>query len=135
MTCRHGPNDKSCSSYRTPAQRIAELQKEISKQKAEVGEPDNSQFEIIDVLELTTGLILKVKYEDCPNCSYEGIKVLVYLRATIRDALKWKVIDPHFSDKLPHGPKHAPSPDARFPASEDGWKNAKLFLSYAESKT
>lgn len=38
----------------------------------------------------------------CARCAYEGNKVLVYLNTSAITALKWNIIDPHFSDK----PKH-----------------------------
>ena len=69
-------------------------------------------------------MVLKVKYPSCKNCSYEGIKVMVFLDTTALDALRWKRIDPHFKDK-------APSPAARFPASDEGWNDA---LAYAANK-
>lgn len=127
MTCRHGAGDTSCSSYRSPHEEIAVLQKEIEKQKALLKEPDNSQFEILECFELSNGLVLKVRYENCLNCSYEGTKVLVYAGRRTSDVFKWKIIDPHFSDKVP-GPREAPSPTARFPASDEGWEHATHFL-------
>lgn len=127
MTCRHGAGDTSCSSYRSPREEIAVLQKEIEKQKALLKEPDNSQFEIMECLELSNGLVLKVRYENCPSCAYEGTKVLVYEGRRTADVLKWRIIDPHFSDKV-SGARVAPSPTARFPASEEGWRHATQFL-------
>jgi hypothetical protein len=127
MTCRHRAGDPACSSYRGPQEEIRLLQKQIDEQKRLLKQPDNSQFEIIDCFEMTNGLVLKVKYDDCPSCSYEGTKLLVYVGSTTRDVLKWRVIDPHFSDKPP-GPREAPSPTARFPASQGGWDMAVNFL-------
>lgn len=129
MTCRHSPNDPHCSSYRTPQQRILELSREIAEQKKMLKDPDNSQFEILDVYDCQGkgGIVLRVRYDSCESCSYEGVKVLVYLNSSMMDVLKWKVIDPHFSDKQP-GPRCAPSPDARFPASEEGWTQARMML-------
>lgn len=129
MTCRHAAGDTNCSSYRGPQEEIRILQRQIAEQKALLKQPDNSQFEIIDCMELTGGVVLKVKYESCVSCSYEGTKVLVYEGASLRDVLKWKVIDPHFSDK-PDLARSAPSPTARFPASQRGWAMAIEFLRY-----
>jgi hypothetical protein len=126
--------DPNCSSYRGPQEEIRLLQKQIDEQKKLLKEPDNSRFEIIDCLELSHGLILKVKYEDCVNCSFEGTKVLVYSGQGLRDVLRWRVIDPHFSDK-PSGPKEAPSPIARFPATKAGWDMAVMLLTkFGEGK-
>lgn len=135
MTCRHSAGDPNCSSSRFyPAfdsaqnQRVLDLQKEVDRQRELLKGPDNSRFEIVDVSEVPGhGIALKVKYDSCENCSYEGTKVLVYLGSTMRDVLKWRVIDPHFKDK-PSGAKEAPSPDARFPASPVGWEMAKQML-------
>ena len=127
MTCRHGSNDPNCSSYRTPEEEIRILQGKLAEQRKLLGDPDNSQFEIVDCLELTSGVVLRVKYESCTNCAYEGTKVLVYVGSTTRDVLKWRTIDPHFREVEP-GPKQAPSPTARFPASQEGWDMAVAFL-------
>ncbi len=132
MTCRHDDpiNNPNCSSYAVPSVQLERLARQEAalkeKFKIPVG-PDNSDFEILDFIEHGCGIALKVQYKSCPNCSYEGTKVLVYIGAGIRDVMKWKVIDPHFSN-VPADPRCAWSPDARFPASECGWKNAELFL-------
>jgi hypothetical protein len=133
MTCKHQDpiNNSSCGSYRTPKQQLEELnnqKKELSQKYNLQDEPDNSKFEILDTEEVGTHLLLKVKYESCSKCSYEGIKILAYADVSLRDVLKWRIIDPHFSDKLPQTKKHAPSPIARFPASDLGWDMAVLFL-------
>lgn len=50
---------------------------------------------------------------------------MVFLGRTVKDALFWKKIDPHFRDKKsPLAKFEAPSPDARFPASPAGWDHA-----------
>ena len=126
MTCRHSPNDSSCSSYVPPEGKIRLLQEQITEQRKLLKGPDNSDFEIVDLFETERGLVLKVRYESCLNCSYEGTKVLVYFGHSLKDVLKWKTIDPHFSDRPP-GPRCAPSPSARFPASEQGWLHATMF--------
>jgi len=129
MTCRHRPGDPSCSSsgrWDRDTEEITRLKKQIDEQAALLKQPDNTQFEIIDAIPVGTSLVLKVRYENCAKCSYEGTKVLVYRETSLRDVLKWKVIDPHFSDKKPL-PRHAPSPAARFPASEQGFEHALDF--------
>lgn len=132
MTCRHiDPiNNPACNSYRTPDEQIDLLRKEEELLRSRfklASQPDNSQFEIVDCLELTSGVVLRVKYESCTNCAYEGTKVLVYAGITTRDVLRWRTIDPHFREVEP-GPKQAPSPTARFPASKEGWDMAVGFL-------
>jgi hypothetical protein len=77
-------------------------------------------------------MVMKVKYPNCSICAYEGNKVMVFLNTKALDVLKWKKIDPHFRDlKLKNTTREAPSPAARFPASDEGWQDA---VSYATSK-
>lgn len=137
MTCRHKDpiNNPACSSYQTPEKQLVAMERdrnELMKKFNLSQTPDNSNFEILDTFIWSgteyPGLVLKVKYESCPNCSYEGTKILVYRNVTLKDVLKWKVIDPHFSDKPPQDYKHAPSPVARFPANEAGWDMAISFV-------
>jgi len=124
MTCRHGPRDPNCTAWASSA----EFQRE-KELLARTPDPDN--FEVMDAAAVGSNLILKVRYESCMGCAYDAQKVLVYLDTSTIMALKWKRIDPHFDDKE-RGPREAPSPDARFPASSQGWQDA---IDYAESKT
>jgi hypothetical protein len=71
-----------------------------------------------------TAMVLRVKYESCPNCSFEGVKLLVYRNVSVMDVVRWRVIDPHFTDKQPTLRSHAPSPIARFPATDEGLRLA-----------
>ncbi len=137
MTCRHSDpiNNPDCTSYRTPEEQLTKIEKnreELMRKFKLSSTPDNSKFEIMDTFfwsgEEYPTAVLKVKYESCPDCSYEGIKILVYKNVTMKDMLKWRVIDPHFSDKQPKDHKHAPSPIARFPASDEGWEAALSFV-------
>lgn len=118
MTCRHSPDDPDCTYRYARYTPIPEPPKT----------PDKANFEIEDVEEVGRYLILKVLYPNCVKCAYEGHKIMV-MEATLRDALRWREIDPHFrinpqvSDK-----KTAPSPIARFPASDEGWEHAKKFV-------
>lgn len=134
MTCRHSDpiNNKECGSYRTPDEQLSLIRRDEERLRSRFKldpQPDNSQFEIVDCLELSAGIVLKVKYESCVNCAYEGTKVLVYVGSTTRDIWKWRTIDPHFRDTIPApGPREAPSPTARFPASQEGWDLAVKFL-------
>jgi len=82
---------------------------------------------------------MKVKYPSCKKCDYEGNKVMVFLNVSEKDILKWKEIDPHFRapvedqyvKSINREPRKAPSPAARFPASDEGWKDA---IEYAKRK-
>ena len=67
---------------------------------------------------------------------------MVFLNTTELDVLRWKEIDPHFRPQKEEGtqyakgalkdPKKAPSPAARFPASDEGWKDA---IEYTRTKS
>jgi hypothetical protein len=73
-----------------------------------------------------------VRYPNCAACAYEGSKILVLLNRTLKDAIKWRRIDPHFRDPAKQaGPLEAPGPAARFPGSRDGWIDA---IAYARGK-
>lgn len=119
MTCRHRAGDPECSStkgnyyYQEQNAEVQRLQRQIEEQRALLKKPDNSQFEIIDC--------------------FEGTKVLVYVGSTTLDVIKWRIIDPHFRAKA-SGPREAPSPTARFPASDEGWNMAMRFLSQVEHR-
>jgi len=114
MTCRHGPDDTRCSSYKAPPPT-----------------PDASNFEVLNYEQVGEHVVLKVQYPNCDKCAYEGTKVMVYLDVTTLEILKWRTIDPHFRAAKPFSSREAPSPSARFPASEEGWVDA---IAYAESK-
>lgn len=123
MTCRHSPGDPSCSSnrpYEPPA-------------PAPPATPDASNYSVEKAERVGTHLVLKVKYPNCRRCSYEGNKIMVFLNIVEFQTLKWKKIDPHFRDTARNSQvmTEAPSPAARFPGSEEGWKDA---LNYARSK-
>lgn len=113
MTCRHQPGDPECgASYhalRTSAT------------------PDVENYDILDAVPVKSHLVCKVQYPSCAKCAYEGVKILVYENTTPVDAMRWRRIDPHFADPSLRTPKEAPSPAARFPASDDGWKRAIIF--------
>lgn len=92
--------------------------------------PDAEKYSIETAVQVGTNLVLKVKYPNCSSCAYEGSKVMVFLNVQALAALKWKRIDPHFrAPKLKCLDTEAPSPDARFPASAEGWNDA---LDYAK---
>ena len=100
--------------------KIAELEARVASFTAAP-----TKFEIVDVHE-GLKLALKVRYPSCTACEYEGTKVLVFEGVQLRDVVMWREIDPHF-----RGPSKkagaAPSPVARFPGNDEGWKAAVVF--------
>ena len=126
MICRHTKGDVSCSSH--PHYQEPYTQGFSSARAAE--SPDKNKYEIEEVEEVGPHLVMKVKYPNCSKCSYEGLKIMVFLNTAIKAVFKWRELDPHFRDEYPSDNK-APSPSARFPASQAGWEDA---LAYAKSK-
>lgn len=127
MTCRHKMGDPGCSSN---VARMAAAELELQEAKERMGlraEPDNSDYEIETVLIEGNHLVMKVRYPSCDNCAFEGLKILVYENVAVVDAMKWRVIDPHFVEDRERPPTQAPSPAARFPATQDGWVRALAF--------
>lgn len=137
MSCRHDKDsfgfktDPTCSSYRSPKERLGFVEKylgELCGQNGIQTAPDNSKYEILEVIALGEYLVMKVKYENCEKCVGEAEKVMVF-RATILEALKWRIIDPHFRGprnlEMLSPPTVAPSPLARFMPDEKGWEEAK----------
>ena len=135
MTCRHNTKritlktDPSCSGYQTPERRIEVLEEALAEeQPANGGVPQTQNFEILEVESRSDHLIMHVMYPSCPNCSFEGTKLMVF-QATLLDAVKWKTIDPHFRepDEIPD-PTVAPPPVARFPATDEGLRRARSLV-------
>jgi len=126
MACRHAANDPTCSSYPGNLERARQL---IDAHEGRTS-PDASSYEIERVERVGAHLVLSVRYPNCAKCSYEGLKNLVFLNVTEVQVLRWRRIDPHFRDKLP-ALNEAPSPAARFPASDEGWNDA---IAYATVK-
>lgn len=83
--------------------------------------PDPARHVVLESHEINGHLVMRVHYPGCT--SYEGIKVLVFLRTARAVAATWKQIDPHFRNQLVQA-REAPGPDARFPASAAGWEDA-----------
>ena len=141
--CRHSKGDPNCSSSaayhaRYEAQVASAKEKDLEAQldrlrkDLDAMSPKNDQYEFVDVARVGPHLVGKVKYLSCPKCSFEGVKIMVWLDVTEAMVLRWRIIDPHFRDKTKAGPiSHAPGPDARFPATDAGWADA---LAYAKSK-
>lgn len=119
------------------AKRDADAQVAIANQRAAdlaSRTPNPDAFSVDEVEQVGDHLVMKVKYPNCAKCAYEGSKVMVFLDVTLKQAIKWRRIDPHFRNPLATvilTMPEAPSPAARFPASNDGWCDA---LVYARGK-
>lgn len=141
--CRHDKGDPNCGSsaaYRereyavTQSKREKELTQELERLRKDLSAmtPRNDQYQILDVCRVGAHIVYRIKYESCTKCTFEGEKILVWLNVSESVAVRWRVIDPHFrpKDKV-NSASIAPGPDARFPATDEGWKDA---LAYAQSK-
>lgn len=100
---------------------------EKGKAELELRSPNPDEYEVIEVKAVENNLVMKVRYSGCEQCSFDAMKIMVFLDVDLAAAIKWRRIDPHFDDK-PRSDKEAPSPAARFPATDRGWQDA---LSYA----
>lgn len=136
MICRHRSGDPACGSTAGGYQAMNNARYETESKLAEINQlraklaamtPDSSVFEIEDTKQVGKHMVMKVSFPNCKSCAYEGNKVLVYLNMDINSVLKWRSLDPHFRASKSLNVKEAPPPDARFPASTDGWKNAVKF--------
>lgn len=97
--------------------------------------PNPDEFKIVDYAEAHKHLVLRVRYPSCVRCSYDQCKVMVFFSVTMKQALRWTRIDPHFREAGSASvlvTDQAPSPAARFPASAEGWADA---VAYAERKS
>jgi hypothetical protein len=112
MVCKHAPGDPNCGSTRAPAY------------YAGVG-PNADQYEVLDFYRTGLNIALKVRYTNLP--SYEGTKVLIFSGVTEADLIRWRRVDPSFSDR-PRSSSEAPSPLAIFPATDKGWALAKAVV-------
>lgn len=83
------------------------------------GNPDPYNFRVLEAEQRGQYIIIKINYPDCKN--YEGDKVLVY-KASLKDILNQKSLDPHFSNN-----EKIISPIARFTPDAIGWRNALAF--------
>jgi hypothetical protein len=98
--------------------------------------PDSTKWELVDFLESGSYFVAKVKFETCEHAGYGGQKVLVF-KATTKEAILWRRMDPHFREAPKQGfnKNEAPVPIARFPASVEGWEDAKAFVRTKNSDT
>lgn len=115
----------------TLKQREEYNQKKIDKLQAELSAltPDSSKWELVDFLESGSYFIAKVKFQSCEHAGYGGHKILVF-KATTKEAILWRRMNPHFLEapKQVLSKTEAPVPIARFPASPEGWEDAKAFV-------
>lgn len=81
------------------------------------GNPNPTNYKIIDYIEKNNYLLLKINYPDCKN--YEGDKILLFKGIKLLDIINQKTIDPHFSDN-----KQIYHPIARFVPNNQGWDMA-----------
>lgn len=99
--------------------------------------PNPSRYVITKHEQVGSHLVLEVQYSSCPQCSFDSRKVMVFLHTSVGQALYWTTIDPHFVERPPNDHARvseryqAPGPRARFPADEEGWKDA---TDYAQRK-
>lgn len=82
--------------------------------------PNPGRYKIIRHVARDGNLLVKIKYLDCTN--YEGNKILLYKKTTLKQLKKQKYIDPHFSKS-----KKFRSPFARFEPTKKGW-TAGLYM-------
>ena len=145
MICRHSNGDPGCTSGKAdlePSGQWKGYQERVIERYIDSEKPDSKNYDIEAVEKIGPHLVLKVSYPNCKKCAYEGNKVMVFLNTTELDVLRWKEIDPHFRPQKEEGtqyakgalkdPKKAPSPAARFPASDEGWKDA---IEYTRTKS
>lgn len=121
--------------------RLAAVSGEVVKLRAKVTsleqelkdvEIAGTEYEVMQSAQIGEHLVLKVKYPSCSRCSFEGEKVIVFLRTTLLDAVRWKKIDPHFREQTGStSHSEAPPPAARFPATDEGWADA---INYVRAK-
>lgn len=107
--------------------KIAALEAELQRQRT-----STTNYTIDRVTRIGPHLVMQVKYPHCEHRAYEGVKTMVFLNVTEPQALRWRSIDPHFRgapEKL--SDTEAPSPAARFPGNEAGWRDA---MAYARTK-
>jgi len=125
MTCRHDKDDPNCSSHRDFA-RSPEGFRRAEKSESEGTE----KYEVLDVEQVGANLALKVRYPSCAKCSFEGVKIMVFCGVSLKEAMMWRRIDPHFRDTKPSTSQDAPSPAARFAPTSVGWADALEFARF-----
>jgi len=91
--------------------KTAEREAEASRRITELSErsPNPDEFKIVDYEQVDKHLVLKVRYPSCKRCAYDACKVMVFFDVTMKKALSWTRIDPHFREEEDVG-HQAPSP-------------------------
>lgn len=133
MTCLcRSPAEHESRAIQSYADSARSEKEYYEKQIADLkrASPDNTKYEIVEIVRISEHVVLKVLYPNCSKCSYEGNKVMVFLNVSETQLVKWRSIDPHFREGSSTD-REAPSPTARFPASVEGWDDA---IQYARSK-
>lgn len=150
MVCRHKPGDPDCSSSfegrlrdyeysmglkeqslkqdaAKAAKKILELEAKLKEWEALAGN-NYGDYNILDHHWENGFLIMMVQYPSCKNCSFESKKILVFDVENPQEAIYWRKVDPHFRETSTKNKNEAPSPIARFPATDEGWINACKFV-------
>ena len=138
MICHHKPGDRDCTSGKADLEPYSDPYRPKYKDPIDrsnwnyetpvakpVETPDSKNYTIEEINVIGPHIVMKVKYPNCKKCSYEGLKVLVFLNLPLLSVVKWKTIDPHFNDNTggARDQTMAPSPSARFPGSDEGWEH------------
>lgn len=103
----------SCSTYDNPIS----YKIEVTSNNL----PDPNNYIIIRHEEINNFLLVEIKYLDCIN--YDGHKIMIYEDCKLKDLIKQKHIDPHFSNNY-----NFFSPIARFEPTQRGWDIAKITI-------
>jgi hypothetical protein len=87
-------------------------------------DPNTHKFIILDYIEKSGGILVKIQYPNCTN--YEGIKILLFKDKTIKQIQAMDSIDPHFLI-------NDTSLLARFVPTDSGWILGWFVLSELDS--
>ena len=88
------------------------------------GNPDPMHWDLIRRFTDGRHLVVELEFPNCNN--YEGRKIMVYRNITMWESLvkvNKDMIDPHFAEN-----KKFISPFARFEPTDEGWKQACIFI-------
>lgn len=136
MVCRCKTQEEHEARYIASMNMSAQQEKEYKQKKIDALKkqldaltPDPTKWEMVDFVDNGNYLITKVKFDACEHAGYGGHKVLVF-KATVKEAMLWRRMDPHFKEAPAQdfAKNEAPVPIARFPASDEGWEDAKAFV-------
>lgn len=89
-------------------------------------DPNPSNFKILTSVQMGQNSAIRINYPNCTN--YEGNKIIVYKKTSVKDLRFASEIDPHFIECGKF------KPFARFEPTRDGWDEAmKLLLSWMDN--